>query len=725
MRTSSISAISTLSLPPTTKKNIMLEQEKNALEQSVASDAEPHISKNSGTGGGIVNSAMNYADNVVMGGKQGHGFAAEKANHLHDVFSGKDAKLVGGDNKKDGADRLVDGVLIQTKYCKSGKACVSECFNENGQFRYVSNGKPMQIEVPSDMYDDAVIEMTEQIKAGKIKGVKNAEDIIKKGRWTYAQAKNIASFGTIEGLTYDAVNGLRLAGTSMGITAALSFAVAIWNGKNWSDSLDNACFDGICVGGVAWIGSVLTAQLGKAGLDQSLRGSANWVVNQMGPKASAWIANGLRSGNDIYGAAATRYVSKVFRGNMAAVVVATLVLSVDDFGRLFNGTASGAQVFKSVTQTASGAAGGVGGWMGGAAAGAALGSFIPLIGTAAGGVIGGLLGGFAGGSSASAIASNILDKFVEDDAKEMLRKVEKVFGQLAEDYLLTEAEAKSVLKEFQALDVPDLLRKMYASDNRNHFVQAIFRPYIEEHVQVRKHIKLPTDAELIKAASILIEKFADNDPNSLATAQEQDSSLNSLDLTHQKQEGGSETNFAKPDSIENRISKISPDAQNLAVKTKSLGDYFYDYQTHLNDDSSVYTGAALYYGKKGYKKAKNAVKSYAYTNERNEYNPGEPFDLIVLIDCTAFGSATDGFYITENEIYAKELMKDRHVIKIKNIDGKRIRIDEKDRTLCLYEGSKRHEMSYLFDSVTPKMKIITKCLKNYLAQFESDEINHE
>ena len=69
---------------------------------------------------GLQGSAFNYADNVVMNGSQGHGFAGEKLNNLYDKHSGKDATIIGGDNAKNGADRLVDGVNIQTKYCATG-----------------------------------------------------------------------------------------------------------------------------------------------------------------------------------------------------------------------------------------------------------------------------------------------------------------------------------------------------------------------------------------------------------------------------------------------------------------------------------------------------------------------------------------------------------------------------------------------------------------------------
>ncbi|ELD1799449.1 hypothetical protein QXB72_003251 [Vibrio fluvialis] len=463
-----------------------------------------------GTAAGVVGSSENYADNVILGASRGHGFAAEKANHLKDVMSGKDAKIVGGDNAKNGPDRLVGGVNIQTKYCNSGSKCISECF-ENGTFRYVnSDGSPMQIEVPSDKYDSAVQAMENRIKNGQVPGVTDpelAKDIVRKGAFTYEQVRNIAKFGTIESLTYDAVNGIKLAGTAMGISAAVSFAVSIWNGEDWDKALESSCYVGLKVGGVAWVSSIITAQLGRTGLEQGLRGATDWVVQQMGPKAAAWIANGLRSGNAIYGAAAMNHVSKLLRGNFVTGVVTTLVISSVDFVRMFQGRCSGAQLFKNVASTASGVAGGTGGWMAGAAGGAALGSVIPVIGTTAGGIIGGLLGAFAGGSAANAAANAILDGFIEDDAKEMLGIVEKMFGELAFDYLLNEEEAESIIDEFKSEDVPDFLRDMYAANDRKAFARNKFEPMIKNVAKNRKVIHLPSNEQLVKKAGQVIEEL--------------------------------------------------------------------------------------------------------------------------------------------------------------------------------------------------------------------------
>ena len=74
---------------------------------------------------------------------RGHGFAAEQANHLADITRGKKARIVGYNNAKNGPDRMVNGIAIQSKYCASGSKCIQECF-ENGQFRYWNrNRTPM------------------------------------------------------------------------------------------------------------------------------------------------------------------------------------------------------------------------------------------------------------------------------------------------------------------------------------------------------------------------------------------------------------------------------------------------------------------------------------------------------------------------------------------------------------------------------------------------------
>ena len=457
---------------------------------------------------GIIDAANIYADNVVLSAERGHGFAAEKANHLWDIVTGKDASIIGGDNVKNGADRLVNGVYIQTKYCSSGSKCINQCF-EDDTFRYIGpDGTPMQIEVPSDMYESALKSMENKIIKGKVPGVtdpKEAKNIVRKGNITYTQARNIAKFGTIESLTYDSVNGVKLAGTTAGLSAIIAFSCSLWNGDDWKKALEESCYTGLKVGGTAWASSIISSQVGRTGVEQSLRGTTDWVVRNLGYKTSAIIANAIRSGGDIYGAAAANYLSKALRGNVVTGIVTTTVLSSVDVYKLFKGRISGAQSLKNVTVTATSVAGGTGGWMAGAAAGAALGSAVPLIGTAAGGILGGLLGSFGGGWAANKITKSTMDLMIKDDADEMIEIIQVQFGKIAFDFMLSKEEAESIVDEISNKINTKLLMDIYSSEDRSKFAYKWMEPLAKDKVKKRKAItKTPTENEIIEETKALI-----------------------------------------------------------------------------------------------------------------------------------------------------------------------------------------------------------------------------
>lgn len=457
--------------------------------------------RNLGVPAGIAGSARNYSDNVVFQGSHGHGFAGESANHLADVLSGKKAELVGGDYRLDGADRVVNGFEIQTKYCRKGTECIAACFRD-GRFRYVGSNGPMLIEVPSDKYEAAVRAMEQRIRTHQIPGIsdpEHAKTIVRKGRFTYAQVKNIAKFGTIESLTYDTANGVRLAGTSMGISAAISFAAAIWNGESAEAALRKSCIVGLQTGALAWVASVFAAQLGRTCVEQGLRGTTDWAVGQLGPHVTSLLVSGLRSGSPIYGAAAANHLSKVLRGTVVTGIAMTLVLSSADLMRLFRGRISVGQVLKNLTMTGAGVAGGSVGWWVGSAVGANIGAAFPKIGPAVGRVIGGLCGAFLGASGASKAGSAVLHRVMEDDAHKMLRILEKAFSELAQEYLLGENEARKVIDGFvDADDLTDRLQEMYASRDKSRFARQLLRPLIEQQAEARRRITLPSEALLLQ-----------------------------------------------------------------------------------------------------------------------------------------------------------------------------------------------------------------------------------
>lgn len=480
-----------------------------------------HSTRRPGVAYGVAGNTATYSDQVLFGAARGHGFAAENANHLADKALGRDAQHIGGDFAKNGADRVVDGQLIQTKYCRTGAKCVAECFDQRtGQFKYLdAAGKPMQIEVPSDKYDGAVQALRERIRRGQVPGVsdpREAENLIRKGRFTYEQVRNIAKAGTVESLLYDAATGAVVSASAGGISFAITFAYALWNGQDLDKALKQACYAGLEVGGITWVSSVAMAQVGRTGAERALRPVTDVVVEKLGSSATKVVANlGRTSGKALTGAAATSHASKALRGNIVTGVVTTAVLSLADMGRLVSGKISGAQAFKNVTTNAASVAGGSIGWAAGGAAGAKLGalagSVVPGAGTAVGAAVGwfiGAVGGaWAGSSAASAGTKAVLDQFIQDDAKEMLRLLEGELQRLAYNHLLSESELDRVVAGLQNLDVAAELRNIYAADNRRAYVTSLLKPLVARAIADRQTVMLPERDKVLAGARAVVEQL--------------------------------------------------------------------------------------------------------------------------------------------------------------------------------------------------------------------------
>ena len=458
---------------------------------------------------GAVNADMNAAAQQTQMDKfqaaQGHGYAAEQANNLYDFLTGKDAKIVGGDNAKDGPDRMVNGVNIQTKYCHDAASSVQAAF-ENGQYRYVNaDGSPMQLEVPADQYEKAVELMAKRIERGEVPGVtdpEQAKEIVRKGKFTYQQAVNITKFGTIESIAFDAVNGAIICTSAFGITAALTFAQHCWQGDPMDVAVEEAAYSGLQVGGAAFANSVITAQLMRTDLPKLLQGPTDVIVDLLGPKVSAILANALRDGANIYGAAAMKSLSKLLRCNFVTSTVMTFVLSALDIRNAFRGRISVKQLIKNIITVGGGIAGGI---VGAAAAGQA------ILGLATGGAstlvsgavaaVGGMAGGMAGSSGAHALVG----QFVEDDAVEMTRLIEDAFCQQAQDYLLNQDELEIALDELNLKLTGEKLLDMYASPDHEAYAEQFVKEIVERTVQGRCRIYMPTDAQMIQGIGRVVK----------------------------------------------------------------------------------------------------------------------------------------------------------------------------------------------------------------------------
>lgn len=460
----------------------------------------------------------------------GHGIAAEHASNLVDKLSGHNVQHVGGNNAKHGPDRIVDGQLIQTKYLKTARGCVASCFDRKngGVFKYVGqDGQPMQIEVPVEHYDKALELMKSKISEGKIPGVsdpKRAEDIVRKGIFTHEQAKNLVRFGTIESASYDAVNGMRIGGFAGSVSALLTFAVAMWQGQEIKLALRQATRAGFQVFSSSFASHLAVSQLGRTGVEHSLRGVSNLAVEGMGPRTCSLLSE-LAGKEGLRGVAAQRYLAKTLRGNAITGAVVTLVLSVKDIYRLIDGRISFGQAVKNVTTTGAAVAGGMagasaGGAIGasaGATTGAAIGSIVPGVGTAIGAAVGGGIGwavgmfsgGAAGGAAAGAAANAVMGLMIEDDAVALSNEFRQIASEIASSFVLSDKEVASLAEEVQKFDLTEFLREMYASGNRRSLVASRIRPLVVGIVARRPGIKRPSPSELLASLEeVLIEVSA-------------------------------------------------------------------------------------------------------------------------------------------------------------------------------------------------------------------------
>jgi hypothetical protein len=374
----------------------------------------------------------------------------------------------------------------------------------------------MQIEVPSDKYDDAVKAMQDRIRKGEVPGVRDpgdAKKFVKKGFLTYEQAKNVARFGTIESITYDAVNGAIIGTTTFGITAAITFAVSIWNGDDFETALSNALISGLKVGGISFATAVLAGQMTKAGAYSLVAGASGKIVQMLGPKGSALLVNAFRSGKNIYGAAAMKSAQKLLGSNIITAGVSIVVLSSIDIVNIFQGRISGAQFFKNLVNTTATVSGGTAGWVAGSAAGAKLGAtagavFGPVgagVGATIGTFAGALAGAFGVGAAAGALSSSVTDELIEDDPKKMIRIIENEFKEIAQNYMLNRDEADSIASSLSREIDSSMLKDMYASDSQYQFARNLIEPKAEAIAKSRKHIKLPSQEQIANGLKKVLE----------------------------------------------------------------------------------------------------------------------------------------------------------------------------------------------------------------------------
>jgi hypothetical protein len=436
----------------------------------------------------------------------GHGEMAEEAVTMLDKLHSLDAKVIGRDNAKDGADRLVDGVLVQTKYLNTARGSLETCFNpETGNYRYMHDGKPMQLEVPKDQYQRVIESFKKKISDGKVPGVTDtneASNIVREGRLTYQQAVNLTKPGTIESLTYDAATGAVICLCAFGITFVVTVFLTLRKTGDLHQAIQAGASAGIQVFGISFLQHMVVSQVARTGLANSLMVPSQYIVSKLGFHTSATIVNGIRalSGKSaISGAAASKHLAKILRSSMLTSTITFAVISVPETYRLASKKITGAQYAKNLTVLAGSIAAGAGGAVAAGVVAAKIGGVVgtavtPGIGTAVG-----IAGGFVGGAVGAKAAGVIGDILHENDIATLSRLFNAFVSCMTSEYMLNDSEMDKLVERLDKISQKEfkkLFEKTQKADEQEEILRKFLEPHFEAVVSAREPFNLPLGEEI-------------------------------------------------------------------------------------------------------------------------------------------------------------------------------------------------------------------------------------
>lgn len=423
------------------------------------------------------NANLDFIQKYIRNVNGRNGFFAEQANNMHDIRLGRRASVIGGNNLKDGADRLIDYLFkpdefIQTKYYKTASATLNSAFDSNGFYRYVNDKTGiMRLEVPKEQYESVVEGFAEKIRLGKVidqygnvvKDPELAKHYVRKGHYTFEQSMNAAKAGNIDSLIYDAQKGMVRCKIAFGI----SFLLTMYTSYKKHGSLEKAFKDGLNVGvkvfGLTMINHILISQLYRI------------------PQFYEYVGN------------------VPIRNMLTTSAVSMLVYSIPNFYKLIRNKISATQFLKNTAVVGAGIAGG--------SAGSLIGGKIgeQILGTP-GKIIGSLFGGFLGAAGASKLVKTGTDIIKEDDLQIFSRIYSATISSMVIDYMLDEKEVSILSNRLSQIDeksISDLYSKYRNSQNQEAVLIDFLKPIFEYIIYNREKFSAPTNEAITKGFLLL------------------------------------------------------------------------------------------------------------------------------------------------------------------------------------------------------------------------------
>lgn len=145
---------------------------------------------------------------------------------------------------------------------------------------------------------------------------KQAEAILRKGRYSYKAVVSMCKAGTFAGLKYDVQTGAIASSTAGSMACILNMANYDWRDGKWKQTCKDSAWKAGRTAAFTTTAHVATCQLSRAGATKVMRPATDAVLKKCLTAKTRGTLASLARGKPLTGAAATSHLSKRLRGNL-------------------------------------------------------------------------------------------------------------------------------------------------------------------------------------------------------------------------------------------------------------------------------------------------------------------------------------------------------------------------------------------------------------------------
>lgn len=355
--------------------------------------------------------------------------------------------------------------ILKSKYNSSGERCVDSCLHY-GELRFINeDGSPVNIEIPMDKYEEAIGDFADRRKEGMTQSTLEPKKILKRGNFTYNQAKLIASEGKVKGIDFFNIDGSVETEHILGMSGCIEYALAIWNGESKEDALFKSIIRSIKVFGEDFIHSLsldntvdeteyirFANNLNSTSnsLDLKLYQYKNHAIDEkiyLEDEKSYEKINNVKLTLGVLGGLLTFFILGIFTqyGKLIDNTIAYLILNVIFIG---------------------------------------LGSFVSV-----------------------KVSKFVLESYIKNTNKEVMQMFNEEVERVSYENLLTEKEIYIILKNVTKGEFSQLLLDMKGSVNKKISSINIVNKESKFILDARKYVILPNEYEIKQALAILVNEY--------------------------------------------------------------------------------------------------------------------------------------------------------------------------------------------------------------------------